>query len=179
MQSQEVRPIRLWQPLMLVVFALVVVWYGINVLNTGNPMFFIPIQPEYRPARILVRNYGETLTVQPGHPDYEPLVEALNVALGDFSNNDAGTLGLSDETLRRYREDELVLEIYYGEQVVFNTNIRMTGVNQLLIPIDGTHAAQGNVFMGTNGSWRVGTLRMSDSSGLRATLRALGYLQDG
>lgn len=177
MPSEELRPFRLWQPVLLAILAFIAIWYGVNFLNTGNPMFFIPVQPEYRPTRILVRNYGTTVTVQPGHPHYEALTAALNSSLSDFSNNDAGTLGLSDETLRRYREEELVLEVYYGTNVVFNTNIRMSGVNQLLIPVDATHAGQGNVFMGTNGRWRVGTLRMTDDSALRDTMRDLGYLQ--
>jgi hypothetical protein len=78
--------------------------------------------------------------------------------------------------LRRYAEDELVIESYYGDPVSFNTKVRMTNITQLLIPLEGTHANQRYLFFGGRGEWRVGAMVMSDDSPLRTAMKILGYL---
>ena len=171
---------KLREPLIILVLAFLFIFWVINALNTGNIFWFLPIQPTFQPSRIVVRNYGQTVDLQPGTPGFSELSQALNETFANgFDNNALVSIGLSDETLMRYAEEELVLEVYYGSNISFNTRVRMNNVTQLLIPLQGTHADQRYLFFGGRGEWRVGAMVMSDDSPLRLTMRELGYLPEG
>ena len=167
--------IKLYQPIVILVGVVLFIFWLINVFNTGNVLWFLPIQPIFEPSRIIVRQYGTAVTIRKGDPDYAQLSDALNETLSGFSNTDLVNIGLSDETLRRYNEEELVIETYYADDIQFNTPVRMNGVTQLLIPIDGTHADRNYVFIGQNGEWRVGAMVVRDSTKLREVLETLGF----
>jgi hypothetical protein len=169
---------KLKEPLLILVGAILIIWWALNAFNTGNALWFLPFQPTYQPSRIIVRHYGTAVTLQPGMNGYLEITDALNQSLSAFKNTSLVPLGLSDETMRRYNEEELALEVYYPSPIRFNTPIRMNQINQLLIPIDGTHDGAGNVFLGSNGYWLAGVLQMQDSEPLLAALRQLGYLTD-
>ncbi len=169
---------KLREPLLMLVFAFLLIFWAINALNTGNIFWFLPIQPTFQPTRIVVRNYGQTVELQPGMPGFTELSQALTETFTQgFDNNALVSIGLSDETLRRYAEEELVIESYYGQDISFNTRIRMNGITQLLIPLDGTHADQRYLFMGGKGEWRAGAMVLTDDSPLRNAMRELGYLK--
>lgn len=168
---------KLREPLLILVFAFLFIFWTINALNTGNIFWFLPVQPTFQPTRILVRNYGQTIDLQPGAPGFTELSQALTETFANgFDNNALVSIGLSDETLRRYAEEELVIESYYGQDISFNTRVRMNGITQLLIPLDGTHADARYLFMGGNGDWRAGAMVLTDDSPLRNAMRELGYL---
>ncbi len=169
---------KLWEPLLILIGVAAGIIWILNTLNTGNPLWFLPIQPIYEPSRIVIRNYGETVTIRRGEPGYAELSEGLNDTLSSFNNTALIPIGLSEETLRRYNEEELVVEAYYADEIEFNTPVRMAGVRQLLIPIDATHAGNGYVFIGANGEWRAGAMVVDDDTPLLNALRILGYLQD-
>ncbi|KAA3660288.1 MAG: hypothetical protein DWQ04_19840 [Chloroflexi bacterium] len=169
---------KLWEPLLILIGVAAGILWILNTLNTGNPLWFLPIQPTYEPSRIVIRKYGETVTIRRGEPGYKELSEGLNETLSSFNNTALISIGLSEDTLLRYNETELVVESYYADEIEFNTPVRMSGVKQLLIPIDATHAGNGYVFMGANGQWRVGAMVADDDTPLLNALRILGYLQD-
>ena len=168
---------KLREPLIILVLAFLFIYWAINALNTGNALWFLPVQPTFQPTRIVVRNYGQTVDLQLGAPGFSELSQALNDTFANgFENTALVSIGLSDETLRRYAEEELVIESYYGQNISFNTQVRMNNVTQLLIPLDGTHADQQYLFFGGRGEWRVGAMVMSDDAPLREAMRSLGYL---
>ena len=168
---------KLREPLIILVLVFLFIFWVINALNTGNIFWFLPVQPTFQPTRIVVRNYGETVDLQPGSPGFNELTQALNETFAnDFENTALVSIGLSDETLRRYAEDELVIEAFYGQEISFNTRVRMDNVNRLLIPLDGTHADSRYLFMGSQGGWRAGAMVMRDDSPLREAMQSLGYL---
>lgn len=169
---------RLREPLLILIAAILLIWWGINALNTGNVFWFLPYQPVHQPSRIIVRDYGTTVTLQPGVAGYNELTNALNETLAAFRNRELIPIGLGEETLRRYHEEELVVEVHYPGPVRFNTAVRLSGVNQLLIPIDGTHDNQGYVFIGRNGQWRAGAMVVESDGPLLRAMRELGYLED-
>ena len=169
---------RLREPVIILVVILLLIYWAINAANTNNMLWFLPIQPTLQPTRIVVRNYGQTVELFPGSPGFSELSQALNDTFAHgFDNTDLVSIGLSDETLRRYMEEELVIESYFGAPISFNTQVRMTNVNQLLIPLDGTHADQRYLFFGSKGEWRVGAMVLSDDSPLRTAMQILGYLE--
>lgn len=168
---------RLREPILILAFVFLIIFWAVNALNTGNAFWFIPFQPTFQPTRIVVRNYGETIDLQLGDPGFSELSAALNETfVNGFDNTSLISIGLSDETLRRYAEEELVIEAYYGEGISFNTRVRMSNVTQLLVPLDGTHADSRYLFFGGRGMWLAGAMVLSDDAPLRDAMRALGYL---
>lgn len=171
---------KLREPVLILVFAFLLIFWAINALNTGNILWFLPVQPTFQPTRIVVRNYGQTVNLQPGSPGFTELSNALTETFANgFDNNSLVSIGLSDETLRRYADEELVIESYYGQEISFNTKVRMNNITQLLIPLDGTHADQRYLFFGGRGDWLVGAMVLSDDAPLREAMRQLEYLPGG
>lgn len=168
-----------WQPILIVLFVVVGIIWLVGALNAGNMLWWLPVQPTFAPSRVVIRNRGETINLQPTMEGFPEMQEAIQASLSSFDNADLVPLGLSDETLRRYNEEELVVEVYYPQNIRFNTIARMAQVNQLLIPIEGTHAGSRYVFIGYNGRWLAGALVMSDDQPLHEALQELGYLEEG
>ena len=170
--------IKLWQPIVTLIAVVMFIIWLLNALNTGNLFWFLPYQPAYQPTRIVVHNYGKTVTLQPGIPGYIELSAALNEAFAlGFDSRALVPIGLSDETLRRYNEEELVIEAHYPNKVRFNTAVRMDNVRSLLVPIDATHDGQRYLFMGANGNWLAGAIVMTDDSPITEMMIELGYLR--
>ena len=171
--------IKIFQPIITLLAVLLLIIWLVNVLNTGNWLWFLPYQPAYQPTRIIVHNYGQTEILQPGIPGFIELTDALNESFSKgFDSTSLVSIGLSDDTLQRYNEEELVIEAHYPNQVRFNTSARMKNVRSLLVPIDATHDGQRYLFMGTNGNWLAGALVMSDDSSIMETMVTLGYLEE-
>ncbi len=156
---------------------LLLIIYAVGALNTGNWLWFSPVQPEYKPSRVLVRVAGQSTEYRPGDAGFDELTAAFDTAFADFSNTDFVPLGLGEDTLREYNETATVVEIYYPQDIRFNLPVRMRNVDQLLIPIEGRHAGNRYVFLGSNGRWLAGALTMSDDMPILDALRALGHLE--
>jgi hypothetical protein len=176
---EPAKPVKIWQPLLvLVLFAVGIIWL-VNTFNTGNPLWFWSGQPEFRPSRIIIHHYGTATTLEPGMEGYEALTAALNESFANFVNAGLVDIGISEETVARYYEQEFVLEVTYPETIQFNTAVRMTNVNQLLIPIDGRHSEQAYVFLGNNGFWLAGAMQLPGLGPIEGVLRELGYVKGG
>ncbi|HEY1407710.1 MAG TPA: hypothetical protein VF434_02160 [Promineifilum sp.] len=164
------------QPILTLLAAILLIAYVVGALNTGNWVWFLPIQPKFEPTRILVRDQGQSIEYRDGVTGFIELKRALDLALADFSNSDLVPLGLSDETLLEYNQSAVVVEVYYPEDIRFNTAVRMRNVNKLLIPIEGRHAGNRYIFLGTDGSWLTGAMVMADDAPLHEALRQLGHI---
>lgn len=171
--------IKIWQPIVTLIATVLFIIWLLNAFNTGNLFWFLPYQPTYQPSRIIVHNYGKTETLQPGMPGFTELAKAMNETFAaGFDSTALVNIGLSDETLRRYNEEELVIEARYPNDVRFNTPVRMKNVRSLIIPVDATHDGNRYLFMGGNSVWLAGAIVMSDDSPITETMIELGYLQE-
>lgn len=169
------KKIRLIEPfLALGVFA-VVLFYLINVFNTGNWGWFRAQTVHVRPSRIVIVNHGERTVISPGHANYISLSDAVEASLSKLNNTALVGIGLSEQTLEDYQNDSLILELYFDKPVVFNSMARTGEPTQLLIPINGRHSAGNYVFRGAKGEWWYGAVRMADSSSLMQVLADMGY----
>lgn len=168
--------IKVIEPFLILIVITVVGIYLLNAFNSGNWLWFqgkvVALDP---PSRIVVVNNGERLVLQPGTDYYNELAEAAVQALSDFNNTDLVSIGLSEQTLADYAEDALVVELYFDRPLQFNTLARTGKPTQLLIPIDGRHAAGAYVFRGAQGEWWFGAVRMADPSPLYTVLQQMGY----
>lgn len=159
--------------LVALIFAAMGIW-AVIAFNTGNALWFLPFQPSHEPSRIIIRNFGTSVDLRPNDAGFRELSDALNMALSEFKNSTQIPLGLSEETLQYYHDLDLVIEVYYPEPIRFNTSARLTGITQILVPINGRHDGQGYAFMGTRTGYG-GPMVMADPSPLLEVLRTLGY----
>jgi hypothetical protein len=165
------------QPFLMAVVAFAFIIYLIGALNTGNWLWVLPIQPHYEPSRIVVRDRGQSVEYRPGIDGFIELSTAIDTALADFANLELIPIGLSEETLQEYNESAVVMEIYYPQDIRFNTISRMSNVNQLMIPIQGRHADLRYVFLGSDGRWLTGALVMDNDQPVRDVMRDLGHIE--
>ncbi len=167
--------IRVVEPFIALGLFVIVVFYFINVLNTGNWGWFRAETVHVRPSRIVIIDHGQKTIISQGHPDFIPLSDALESSLSKLNNTDLVNVGLSEQTLADYDDNSLVLELYFDKPVVFNTMARTGEPTQLLIPIDGRHSNGNYVFRGAQGEWWYGAVRMADSAPLMSVLQNMGY----
>lgn len=165
------------QPLIMMIGAIALIIYLIGALNTGNWFWILPIQPTFVPSRILIRDHGQVTEYRPDDPQFTILRDALDNAFSDFSNLDLVPIGLSEGTLQSYNESAVVMEVYYPQPIRFNSIVRMSNVNQLLIPIEGRHSGYRYLFPGSDGQWLAGAFVMEDETPLYDTLRRLGHIE--
>lgn len=167
--------IRVIEPFIgLVLFAVAAIYF-INVLNTGNWIWFRSNATNVRPARIIIIDHGQRTIINPGHPHYEALANSVESSLSKLNNTDLVPIGLSEQTLSDYSNQSLVLELHFDQPVVFNTMARTGEPTQLLIPIEGRHSDGGYVFRGAQGDWWQGAVRMADPTPLLSALSQMGY----
>ena len=164
------------QPFLMMIGAMAFIFYMVGALNTGNWLWILPIQPTYEPSRIVIRDQGQSTEYRPGEAGFTELAEALTTAFADFSNMDLVPLGLSDVTLQEYSDTGVVLEAYYPQNIRFNSIVRMSNVNQLLIPIQGRHSGLHYVFPGSDGRWLTGAFVMANDQPIFDALRELGHI---
>lgn len=169
------RQIRVVEPFLGLGLFFIVVFYLINVLNTGNWAWFRGQSLNIRPSRIVIIDHGERIVISQGHSDFIPLAEAVETSLSKLNNTDLVNIGLSEQTLADYDSDSLILELYFDQPVVFNGMARTGEPTQLLIPIDGRHANGNYVFRGAKGEWWYGAVRMADPAPLMSALHGMGY----
>lgn len=165
------------QPFLMLVGVFLLIAYLVGALNSDNWLWILPIQPTYTPSRILVRDRGQSIEYREGDEGFAELAAALNASLSEFNNRDLVPLGLSDLTLQEYAETAVVIEVYYPQNIRFNTPVRMNDINQLLIPIEGRHGGLKYVFPGSDGLWLAGAFVMTDDKPLMDAMRSLGHIQ--
>ncbi len=167
--------IRIIQPFIMLTIFVVAMVYGVNVMNTGNWLYFQSKSAHVRPSRIVIVDHGTQTVITSGHRNFNLLADAAEASLSELNNTDLISIGLSEQTLSDYSNDSLVVELYFDRPVVFSGIARTGEPTQLLIPIDGRHAGGGYVFRGAQGTWWNGAVRMADYSSLMSALGQIGY----
>ena len=164
------------EPVLILLVVLAGFFWLVNTLNTGNPLWFFPVQPVHTPSRIVVHYYGESHELRAGSEHFAELESALNTTLSDFRNTSLVSIGLSEDTLNAYYNEEFVVEAFYPGSVEFNIPVRTAGVNVLLFPIDSRHDGQNYVFMAANREYRAGALQTISQEALVEALAAAGFV---
>jgi hypothetical protein len=167
--------IRIIEPFITFLVIGVAAIYLVNVLNTGNWLWFQSTATNVRPSRIVIVDHGARTVLMPGHANFNPLADAISESLSRINNADLISIGLSEQTLDEYTIDSLVLELYFDTPIRFNSSVRLGEPTQLLIPIEGRHAEGGHVFRGARGEWWFGAIRMANPTPLYTALEQIGY----
>ena len=166
-----------WQPLLILLIVAAGAWWLITTMTTGNPLWFSRVQPDYTPERIVIYHEGQQTTLLPANAGFTEITTALQEILSSFRTRDLVSVGLSDSTRADYRENGVVVEVYYPQEIEFNLPVRFTQVDALLVPVVGRHSDREYVFIGRNGEFVGGALQVVSRAPLDAVLGELGYLR--
>ena len=98
----------------------------------------------------------------PGDPGYDPIMDAFADGVSHWQGYEHG-VGLSDENLARYRDQECFLELHYNKPVQVHTRFLYPEARNFFVPLSGTHAEYHRVFAGLTDAPRIGVLNMSGS----------------
>ena len=170
------KQIRLIEPFMFFMLIGAAIIYMLNVFNTGSWLWFQgKVNTTSSPTRIVIIDNGQKTVLQPGAENFQELSAATMDSLQKFGNTDLINVGLSDQTLADYDTNSLIIEVYFDSPLQFDTLARVGEPTQLLIPINGRHAAGSYVFRGDQGEWWFGALRMADPSPLYTVLNTMGF----
>jgi hypothetical protein len=69
------------QPFLMLVGVFLLIAYLVGALNTDNWLWILPIQPDYTPSRIVVRDRGQSMEYRQGDEGFDELVAALNTSI--------------------------------------------------------------------------------------------------
>lgn len=167
--------IRIVEPIIVLVFVAILIFYLINAFNTQDWLWFQSGTTDARPSRIVIVHKGQSTLLAPGHPDYADLAEAIHASISQPSNTDLINIDFNEATETFYKEEGVLLELYYDRPVKFHTIYRTGEPTQISVPIVGRHAGHGYFFRGAEGEWWFGAMRMADPMPLLNAVEALGY----
>jgi len=166
----------LLEPVLTFVIIVLALMYGAVAAVSGDPLWFLGGTSMPDPERIVIRVDGVETVLTKNSPGYAMLAKATRKALSSFASTAPDPLGLSAETIAEWQQRFTVLELYYPKPVDFRLPFEDGDPTALLIPIEGRHAGHNYVFRGKDGEWWSRPLKMSDTTPILDTMRALGYI---
>lgn len=155
----ENRP-RAWHALaFLVVIAGIIVWW-VNSLPNEDPLWFLRTFTA-RADWITVYHNGITTMFFPGDKGYEKIMAAFAEGVAHWEGYEGG-VGLSDESLERFRTEWEILELHFNKPVKVHTRYLFSEARNFFVPLTGTHADYARVFAGLTDTPRAGVMNMTD-----------------
>lgn len=142
----------------LVVVAGLLVW-GVTSLANNDLLWFLrafDAQADW----IVIYWDGADYMLFPHDPGYDAVMDAFADAVAHWTGYEGG-VGLSDESLERYRTEERFLELHYNEPVLVHTRHLYPRARNFFVPLSGTHSDWRRVFAGLLDRPRVGVLNIS------------------
>jgi hypothetical protein len=132
--------------IVITVFILVMIAYAILSLSTNDMLWFWPVFTE-TPSEITVYCYGEPVNIQSGTRQFNELATTFNESFSEYKNWDS--LTMSQLSWVDYQENKnfATLVLTYHEPVRVHSLYKyFSGVNKLVMPLDGRHASSNPVF---------------------------------
>lgn len=144
----------------IVVMTGVVVWWVSSLANDDLLWFLRAFNA--RADWIVIYWEGDTHMLFPGDPGYDEIMDAFADAAAHWTGYEGG-VGLSDESLDRFRNEWRMLELHYNEPVHVHTRHLYPEARTFFIPLSGTHAKYHRIFAGLNDKPRIGVLNASEA----------------
>lgn len=157
--------------ILVVIPTMVIAFYVIVSLTTGDWLWFNPAFAE-TPRAIFVHCYGKTIEIEPGSYHFGAVTKIVNKALSGRKRWDS--LSLSTATYQDYQTHPKMaaLELFYQEPVRIHTSYKFfSGVDNLVIPLDGRHAETYAVFGLNRGVPTAGSLHIETTKPIQEYLR--------
>jgi hypothetical protein len=150
-----------WSALLILALVGGLVFWWVNALTNEDPFWFLR-SFSARADWITVYWDGQMMMCFPGDAGYEAVMAAFADAIGHWSGYE-GQVGMSDESLERYRAGERFLEVHYNQPVRVHTRHLFAPARTFFVPLSGTHAAWRRVFAGLQDTPRIGVLNLSEA----------------
>jgi hypothetical protein len=152
----------------------VIIAFGMISLSTGDLLWFWPFFNEL-PEQITVQCYGESVVLEPNTNHFNEMTDVFNNTFSGTKNWDS--LSLSDDTWQAYLQDEkmMVLILSYEEPVRVHSFYKyFSGVDTLIVPLDGRHARTNAVFGMTKELPAGGSLHVDNTTSISDYIFAQG-----
>jgi hypothetical protein len=148
--------------------------YGAPALLAQDPLWFVN-RFDRRPVQIVVYHHdGQRTELWPGHPDFDPLAEAVRACLSQGLVQPSG-LSLSDASLSSTNTRNLTVEVTFLRPVRLHTWFGTEASTQMMFPISDRHPELALVVLGKNDQYLSSPPVLRTDEPLREALRALGY----
>lgn len=144
---------------------IVAVIFGAGMLANGDPLWFLPLFDE-TPMRIVVYQGGCRTDLFEGDPRFDELTRVVNQTFAQIDGFNS-THGMSDESLKDYREKERAVELLYPEPVTIHSPYRFGHPDSIFVPLSGSLAEARSVFGGKGAQYWSGALRLKSIDGIQ------------
>jgi len=124
------------------------------------------------PNRVIVQCYGKSINLDRGSNHFSALAEILNEIISGQKRYDP--LSMSLETYQDYQHSSgmMTIEFFYSAALRLNNEIQAySGVDHLVIPLEGRHARTDAIFGQNQGIPIAGSLHVESTERLREYLR--------
>lgn len=165
------QPQRKKQPSLLNLFGTMIVFVAVvgftmMSLTTGDPLWFWPVF-DAQPEQITIYCYGEGIVLQPGTEVFTELTALLNDNLSGSKNWDSLSMSLDTWNDYQTRQDMMTLVTHYPEKVRIHSTYKFfSGVDTLIVPLDGRHAQSNAIFGLTDEVPSSGSLHVESNANL-------------
>ena len=160
----------------VVVFVFIAVFSMIS-LGTGDPLWFWPVF-DAQPEAVTVFCYGEGIVVQPGSEHFATLTALFNENISGYKNWDSLTMSVQTWEDYQTRNDTMTLVLSYPEIVrIHSTYKYFSGVDTLIVPLDGRHSKTNAVFGLTAEVPSAGALHIENTNNLSEYLNSNNICQ--
>lgn len=161
---------RLLTPLLVIATFVGCVVYTTGAVGQRDPLWFWP-QTLPAPVEVRVSRAGQLWRLRPGEPAYQEVTTALAEQLDRIQG--VTRLGLTPETLTRYRERETTIEVLYAQPLRLRGALDLGRPTRLLIPLSGPYSDLNVVFPGDGDALWAGALRVESTAVFRAIVARL------
>jgi len=146
--------------IVLVVVTGLLVWW-VSSLANADPLWFLRVF-NAKADWIVIYWDGKTYMIFPNDTAYDDVMSAFADAIANWTGYEGG-VGLSDESLDRFRTTGRMLELHYNTPVQVHTRHLYPQARVFFVPLAGTHADWRRVFAGLMDTPRVGVLNVSEA----------------
>jgi hypothetical protein len=150
-----------WSALLILALVGGLIFWWVNALANEDPLWFVR---SFTPQADWVSIYwdGRIVMFFPGDADYDAIMQAFADAIGHWSGYE-GSVGLSDQSLERIRDEGRFLELHYNQPVRVHTRHLYPEARTFFVPLAGTHAEWRRVFAGLEDTPRIGVLNLEEA----------------
>lgn len=121
-----------------------VLFWAVGAMANGDPLWFSRAFSDDVVAVSLYAD-GEVVTLTEDDPGFEALASSFAMAMGNWKAYESQVV-LSEESLSRYYEEGLLLEVNYAAPVQLHTRHSFPEARTYLVPLSGTHSNYNRVF---------------------------------
>ncbi len=144
----------------MVVSISITIWL-VGALTNEDLQWFLRTFDE-QPVEVIIYRQGAQYCLTSSDPGFREVVEAFNTGIAHWGAYE-GSVGLSQASLERMRQESWLLELHYDHPVQVHTQHLYPVATTFYVPLEGTHARWRRVFGGITEP-HIGVLEMKEEN---------------